>query len=242
MKKIRLTESQLIDLIKKSVNKVKTINESQIINEVVYINPEGVYRLAKALVKNMAGGTFGDVTSDNLKKVYDNISQMRDWVWQDDGSCAVDKLLAYYKTYNKGTDFLTNLNDASESNDPEFDDLKAKIPKLITQLQQSCAAAKKKDVDDAATAKTAKDTALSSCASKEPGYVDQGSNFGLTFGKKGYIIAPKNGVQFRSYLGYNAVYWEYAKFHKGKTEDVLLYKTKATCVNGTLNLDAWEKA
>jgi hypothetical protein len=238
MKKIRLTESQLIDLIKKSVNKVKTINESQIINEVTYIQPEGVYRLAKVLVKNMAGGTFGDVTSDNLKKVYDNISQMHDWVWQDDGSCAIDKLLAYYKTYNKGTDFLTNLNNAGESNDPEFDDLKAKIPKLIAQLQQSCAAAKKKDVDNA----EAKKTALSSCASKEPGYDDQGSNFGLSFGKKGYIISPKSGIQFRDYPGYNAVYWEYAKFHPKENKDVLLYKTKATCVNGTLNLDAWEKA
>jgi hypothetical protein len=239
MKKIRLTESQLIDLIKKSVNKVKTIDESRIINEVKYISPESLANLARMLKKNMEGsGAFGDVTSDSLKKAYHNISQMQDWVWQDDGTCAVDKLLAYYKTYNGGTDFLTTLKGATESNDPEFDDLKAKIPKLITKLQQSCAAAKKKDVDDA----SAKAVALSSCASKEPGYVDQGSNFGLTFGKKGYIIAPKSGVQFRSYPGYNAVYWEYAKFHKGKTEDVLLYKTKATCVNGTLNLDAWEKA
>ena len=52
MKKIRLTESQLIDLIKKSVNKVKTINESQIINEVNYIDSSKLSTLAKNKIKN----------------------------------------------------------------------------------------------------------------------------------------------------------------------------------------------
>ena len=53
MKKIRLTESQLIDLIKKSVNKVKTINESQIINEVNYIDSSKLSTLAKNMIKNI---------------------------------------------------------------------------------------------------------------------------------------------------------------------------------------------
>jgi len=238
MKKIRLTESQLIDLIKKSVNKVKTINESRIINEVSYIADESLYRLAKALVKNMGGDFWGDRTSDNLRKAYDNINQMHDWVWQDDGSCAVDKLLAYYKTYNKGTDFFTSLKNASEANDPEFDDLKARIPKLITQLQQACAAAKKKDTDNV----EAKKTALSSCASKEPGYIEYSDkiSFGVPLGKKGYITAYNDGRDVVE-VGKNITYWEYARFHKGKTEDVLLARTKGTCVNGVLNLDAWVK-
>jgi hypothetical protein len=239
MKKIRLTESQLIDLIKKSVNKVKTINESRIINEVSYISPESLANLAKMLKKNMEGsGAFGNVTSDSLKKAYHNISQMQDWVWQDDGTCAVDKLLAYYKTYNGGTDFLKTLNGATESNDPEFDDLKAKIPKLITKLQQSCAAAKQKDVNDA----SAKAVALSSCASKEPGYVDQGNNFGLSFGKKGYIIGHKDGSKTNDH---NLWYWEYAKFHpvkKGQeAKDVAIARTNGRCVNGVLDIDAWVK-
>ena len=79
MRKIRLTESQLIDLIKKSVNKVKTINESRIINEVSYISPESLANLAKMLKKNMEGsGWFGNVTSDSLKKAYHNI-RCRTW-------------------------------------------------------------------------------------------------------------------------------------------------------------------
>lgn len=242
MKKIRLTESQLIDLIKKSVNEVKTIKESRIINEIAYIEEDGVYRMAKALVKNMSPDFFGNITIDQLRNAYNNVNNMHDWVWKADGKCAIDKLLEYYTSYSGGDDFLKKLAKISKKNDPEFADLKTKLTNLVPQLQQACAAAKKKDTDDAAAAAAAKQVALSSCASKEPGYVDQGSNFGLSFGKKGYIIAPKSGVQFRSYPGYNAVYWEYAKFHKGKTEDVLLYKTKATCVNGTLNLDAWEKA
>lgn len=237
MKKIRLTESQLIDLIKKSVNKVKTINESRIINEVTTISAESLAQIAKNLKTNMGGeGIWDDVQAKHLKAAYANISAMKDWVWED-GTCAVDKLLAYYKTY-KGEDFLTSLNGASESKDPEFDDLKAKLPKLITQLQQSCAAAKKKDTDDAA----AKTVALSSCASKEPGFVQYTNkiSFGVPLGKKGYITAYNDGRDMEV-AGKNIAYWEYAKFHKGKTEDVLLARTKGTCVNGVLNLDAWVK-
>lgn len=234
MKKIRLTESQLIDLIKKSVNKVKTINESQIINEVNYIDSSKLSTLAKNMIKNMSY----DVTSSDLRAAIANINAVANLFWDEDGTCAVDKLLSYYKGYNGGTDFLTDLNDSGESNDPEFDDLKAKIPKVITQLKQSCVAEIKKETDAAA----AKTVALSSCASKEPGFVQYTNkiSFGVPLGKKGYITAYNDGRDMEV-AGKNIAYWEYAKFHKGKTEDVLLARTKGTCVNGVLNLDAWVK-
>lgn len=227
MKKIRLTESQLIDLIKKSVNKVKTINESQIINEVNYIDSSKLSTLAKNMIKNMSY----DVTSSDLRAAIANINAVANLFWDEDGTCAVDKLLAYYKGYNGGTDFLTDLNDSSESNDPEFDDLKAKIPKLITQLKQSCVAEIKKETDAAAAAKTAKDTALSSCASKEPGfYALDKDGWGIKPFGKGVITGYNNGAATSD--GYN-VWYSY--------KDKQTQKTKGSCVNGVLNLDAWVK-
>ena len=233
MRKIRLTESQLIDLIKKSVNKVKTINESRIINEVTTISAESLAQIAKNLKANMGGeGISDDVQVKHLKAAYTNISAMKDWVWED-GTCAVDKLLAYYKTYNGGTDFLTSLKGATESNDPEFDDLKAKLPKLITQLQQSCAAAKKKDVDDA----SAKAVALSSCASKEPGFSDIGNGSWTIkpFGK-GWINGYNSGNSTAD--GYN-VWYSYDDKKTNTTKQT--QKTKGSCINGVLNLVAWVK-
>lgn len=226
MKKIRLTESQLIDLIKKSVNKVKTINESQIINEVNYIDSSKLSTLAKNMIKNMSY----DVTSSDLRAAIANINAVANLFWDEDGTCAVDKLLAYYKGYNGGTDFLTDLNDSSESNDPEFDDLKAKIPKLITQLKQSCVAEIKKETDAAAAAKTAKDTALSSCASKEKNYVDQGEVFLLKPFGKGYAAAYKNGATTN---GYSIFYYD--------SKGVNTMKSVASCVDGELNINKWEK-
>ena len=233
MKKIRLTESQLIDLIKKSVNKVKTINESQIINEVNYIDSSKLSTLAKNMIKNMSY----DVTSSDLRAAIANINAVANLFWDEDRTCAVDKLLAYYKGYNGGTDFLTDLNDSSESNDPEFDDLKAKIPKLITQLKQSCVAEIKKETDAAAAAKTAKDTALSSCASKEPGFYASGNDgWGIKPFGKGWINGYNSGNSTAD--GYN-VWYSYDDKKTNTTKQT--QKTKGSCVNGVLNLDAWVK-
>ena len=246
MKKIRLTESQLIDLIKKSVNEVKTINESRIIKETTQINAEELAQLARNLKLNLGGGgAFGDVQSKHLKAALANISAVKDYVWED-GTCAIEKLLAYYKSYNGGTDFLTSLANASESNDPEFDDLKAKIPNVINQLRQACAAAKQKDVNDAETKKNG----LKNCAKNEKGFVEfkdgpNGSDngrFGIgEFGKKGYLIISNNGASFTTPPGFNTIYWEYAKFHPKQGKDVAIAKTNASCVNGQISLDAWVK-
>lgn len=230
MRKIRLTESQLIDLIKKSVNKVKTINESRIINEVTTISAESLAQIAKNLKANMGGeGVFNDVKSKHLKAAYANISAMKDWVWED-GTCAVEKLLTYYKTYNGGTDFLTSLKGATEKNDPEFDDLKDKLPKLIIQLKTACQAAKDKDIES-------KKTALSSCASKEPGFSDQGNGTWMIkpFGK-GWINGYNSGNSTAD--GYN-VWYSYDDKKTNTTKQT--QKTKGSCVNGVLNLDAWVK-
>jgi phage-related protein len=94
MKKIRLTESQLIDLIKKSVNEVKTINESQIISESKTITPESLAEFAKKLQNTMKGsGAFGDVTAATLKQAYNYINAMQDYLWED-GTCAVATCVA----------------------------------------------------------------------------------------------------------------------------------------------------
>jgi hypothetical protein len=223
MKKIRLTESQLIDLIKKSVNKVKNINENQIINEIEYVNPTYLAQVAKALVKDM---NVFDVTVQNLQNAYANISKMKNYVWQDDGTCAIDKLLAYYKSYKGGSGFQEDLKAAKESNDPEFDDLKVRIEKLITTLQKSCA-----------TAKNERDTALSACASKEPGFRDVGNGAWaiLPFGK-GWINGYNDG---RATADKNNVWYSYVD--KKTNTNKQTQGTKGTCVNGVLNLDAWVK-
>ena len=225
MKKIRLTESQLIDLIKKSVNKIETINESRIINETTYIDSASLTQLAKNLISNMTG----DVTSSRLQAAISNLSYVKNMFWED-GTCGIDKLLAYYKGRNGGTEFLTDLSNSYESGDPEFDDLKAKIPNLIVQLRQACVAAKKTESDAAAAAKTAKDTALSSCASKEKNYVDQGEVFLLKPFGKGYAAAYKNGATTN---GYSIFYYD--------SKNVNTMKSVASCVDGELNINKWEK-
>lgn len=226
MKKIRLTESQLIDLIKKSVNEVKTINESRIISESQTISADSLAQFAKKLHKTMKGsGAFGDVTAATLKNAYYYISAMKDYLWED-GTCAVDALLTYYKTYNGGTDWDTSLAKATESNDPEFDTLKAKIPKLIEQLRKSCAAAKNAD-----------DNRLSACASKEPGFSDLGNGSWVIkpFGK-GWINGYNNG---RSTPDKTNVWYSYVDKKTNTTKQT--QGTKGACVNGVLNLDAWVK-
>ena len=241
MKKIRLTESQLIDLIKKSVNEVKTINESRIISEVTYVDSSQLTQLAKNLIGNMTG----DVDSERLRAAITNLSYVRNMFWED-GTCGIDKLLAYYKGRNGGVEFLTDLNNSSESGDPEFDDLKIKITKLIPQLQQACVATKNKEASDA----DAKKNSLKNCAKNEKGFVEfkdgpNGSDngrFGIgEFGKKGYLIISNNGASFTTPPGFNTIYWEYAKFHPKQGKDVAIAKTNASCVNGQISLDAWVK-
>lgn len=241
MKKIRLTESQLIDLIKKSVNKVKTINESRIISEVTYVDSSQLTTLARNLINNMTG----NVTSARLKSAISNLSYVRNMFWED-GTCGIDKLLAYYKGRNSGTEFLTDLDNSSESGDPEFDDLKAKIKNLIPQLQQACKAVTNQE----SAAAEAKKNGLKNCAKNEKGFVQfkDGANggdngrFGIgEFGKKGYLIISNSGESFTNPPGYNTIYWEYAKFHPKQGKDVAIAKTNASCVNGQLSLDAWVK-
>ena len=235
MKKIRLTENQLIDLIKKSLNEVKSTNESQIISEVTYVDSSSLTQLAKNLIGNMTG----DVDSERLKAAISNLSYVRNMFWED-GTCGIDKLLAYYKGRNSQVDFLTDLKNSYESGDPEFDDLKAKIPNLIAQLQQACVAVKKQEAD----AVTAKANSLESCASKEPGYVDygEGKGFGIAMSKKGYLTGWSNGAAISGRpSGHNVTYWEYAKYHPKEGKDVALYSSTARCLNGVFDVDTWVK-
>ena len=240
MKKIRLTESQLIDLIKKSLNDTKTINEAksqnkkQLLKEYSIVDSGTLAQTAKYLLSNMTG----DVDLKRLQSAYTNINSVRNLFWED-GTCAVDKLLSYYQGFSiMGNSFLSDLKGSSEWRDPAFDDLKAKIPTLIAELQQACVNVKKQEADAA----VAKANSLQSCASKEPGFIQYSNkiSFGVPLGKKGYITAYNDGRDVVE-VGKNITYWEYARFHKGKTEDVLLARTKGTCVNGVLNLDAWVK-
>lgn len=240
MKKIRLSESQLIDLIKKSLNDTKTIREAQVQNksqlliERQIISSDDLFTYAKKIYGNMDWG----VSTASLKNVY-NWLQLVSGGFSEDGRCAIDKLLDYYKGYSyMGASLEDDVRRGSEFFDPTFKDWQNKVIQYITDLRNRCAQVDKEE--KAAT--EAKQVALSSCASKEPGFIQYSDkiSFGVPLGKKGYITAYNDGRDVVE-VGKNITYWEYARFHKGKTEDVLLARTKGTCVNGVLNLGAWVK-
>jgi hypothetical protein len=242
VKKIRLTENQLIDLIKKSLNEVKSTNESQNLHETKYVALNPAFgNSAKAVASLMCG----NVTSKTLQKIKAELEKWQGVFWEADGRCAIEKFLEYYTQYAKGCNtgpaktLEADIAAAKEPGDAMFDDYKQEIYSLIKRMRQQCV-----DIDnkEKAAAKTAKEV-LNACAVKEPGYVDQGDNFGIAFGKKGYIIGHKDGSKNSD--GYNLWYWEYAKFHpvkKGQeAKDVAIAGSNGRCVNGVLDIDAWVK-
>jgi len=249
VKKIRLTENQLIDLIKKSLNEVKSTNESQNLHETKYVALNPAFgNSAKAVASLMCG----NVTSKTLQKIKAELEKWQGVFWEADGRCAIEKFLEYYTQYAKGCNtgpaktLEADIAAAKEPGDAMFDDYKQEIYSLIKRMRQQCVDINNKEKADAKAAKEV----LKACASKDPEFVEfhdgpNGSDngrFGLGhIGKKGYAIIANSGDDYPGYPGYNALYWEYARFHPKEGKDVLLYKTKASCVNGQLNLDTWVK-
>lgn len=242
MKKIRLSESQLIDLIKKSLNDTKTITEAQVQNrsqlliERQIISSDDLFTSAKKIYKNLDWG----INTESLKNVYSWL-QTVSGAFSEDGKCAIDKLLEYYKGYSyMGASLEDDVRRGSEFFDPTFKDWQNKVIQYITDLRNRCAQVDKEEK----AANEAKKDALESCARKEKGFVDygEGKGFGIGMSDKGYLTAWSNGAPIAGRpAGHNVTYWEYAKYHPKEGKDVKIATTKATCVNGELNLDAWVK-
>lgn len=215
--KVRLTEAELVSLIKKVLNEqALTVDEAATI--------------ANVITKKMSG----DVNSQILADIRTELEKV-DGKFMEDGTCAMQKVLDYYKHYaskwwadtGSKMELIGDINEAGESSEPQFADNQKKTIAQINAAITKCATIKAQEVADQARSVAGLD--LKSCASKEPGYSDKGG---------WWIIKPFGQGELRGF----------DDGHKNGNGNLFFVKNGSTshshvangsCVNGVLDIGAW---
>lgn len=217
MKKIRLTESQLVSLIKRALNEETT----------TLMTVDEVAAIAKSIQSQMTG----DVNSSVLSTIRGEIAKV-DGKLMDDGSCAIEKALQYYTHYakndfwgNSGSkkELIGDIQESGESSEPQFGDNQTLTVKKINDAKAKCATLKTQQNASQSP------TELKSCASKETGFIDKGD---------WWIIKPFGNGELRGYSdgrknGNGNLFFVPAG---GSTNS---HVANGSCVNGVLDIGAW---
>ena len=239
--KVRLTETELVSLIKKIMTEQKSLLT------------EGAGSFADPFtdtdllpqVDTIVDDLDGIVDGDNLKSIFDILNGLRGKVaLNDDDPVKPVKVSAIKR--------LSDLYTIDESGDTMLADLESVGTKTLstasTKLKTQCIAVLKAGlaevpVDPAVTAANdvAEKEKFSACATTEPGYVKRTNWEGFAidpFGK-GWITAYRDG---RMDNGYNIWYWELPPGKTQKPGDgVNKFSSTFSCVNGVMTINKWVK-
>jgi hypothetical protein len=230
--KVRLTETELVSLIRKVLNEQAiTVDEAATI--------------ANVIAKKMSG----DVNSKVLTDIRTELAKV-DGKFMEDGTCAMQKVLDYYKTYAKQwwadtgskKELIGDINEAGEYSEPQFADNQKKTVDQINAAITKCSTMKAQEAQTAAANAVAEKEKFSACAVGEAGYVKRTDWEGFAidpFGK-GWITAYRDGRKDAS--GYNIWYWELPPGKTQKPGDgVNKFSSTFSCVNGVMTINKWVK-
>jgi hypothetical protein len=230
--KVRLSETELVSLIK------KVLNEQA-------LSVDEAATIANVITKKMSG----DVNSQILADIRTELTKV-DGKFMEDGTCAMQKVLDYYTHYAKkwwadtGTkkELIGDINEAGESSEPQFADNQKKTINQINAAITKCTTLKTQEAQTAAANAVAEKEKFSACATTEQGYVKRTTWEGFAidpFGK-GWITAYRDGRMDED--GYNIFYWELPPGKTQKPGDgVNKFSSTFSCVNGVMTINKWVK-